>query len=59
MINFPKNLYINKTEWELNPIKFDTDKIFPKSVFENKNFFGFYGSEFQPFNQYPFWDGTY
>lgn len=56
-LNFTNNLLINLTEWQIKPLKFDKDNNFinqPQNI-NPDNIFGFYGSEFQPFNQAPFW----
>ena len=55
-LNFQKNLVLNMTSWELNPLKFDVELINKTNIIDPTQIFGFYGSDFQPFNQGVLWD---
>lgn len=55
-LNFTKNLTLNMSAWELDPLKFDVDLIYQTNFINANEIFGFYGSEFQPFNQGVLWD---
>lgn len=53
MLNFPESTLLNIPEWELKPLQFNV-RLLNKSNLNPDEIFGFYGSDFQPFNTVPF-----